>query len=286
VLGDWGWDPIGHYNIYSQACQREIGDRMHAKMLELGDVRFVVNVGDSFYPDGVSSKLDPQWQHKWRDVYPEQLRSIPWYSIYGNHDLRHDPCMCTDDLSACAQVNANISDLDYFYMPDVNWHREHPDLNLEVVGLDLNHYMEMWNEKASPGFSDCQKTPCGDGCLLRAERRAREALDHLKRRLRDSDAKNMLVFSHYPTDYFRHIDGLLETLSDSSKHNIFYLGGHRHNVDNTSTEPTSPNVNWLVGGGGGWSCDGPDQGFLVGEIAEDDSVTLYPVIVDQSVCCA
>ena len=120
------------------------------------DVNFVINVGDSFYPDGVSSKDDPQWEVKWRQVYsPEarawflsylrvvslsfsdgvhfgctpwksmkihehplvingrsaysipfselqnlsltgrlsgQVRGVPWYSIYGNHDYHADPC--------------------------------------------------------------------------------------------------------------------------------------------------------------------------------------------------
>ena len=33
---------------------------------ELGDVKFVINVGDSFYPTGVTSKTDEQWGKKWR----------------------------------------------------------------------------------------------------------------------------------------------------------------------------------------------------------------------------
>ena len=34
---------------------------IEVKMRELGDVEFVINVGDRFYPGGVSSKSDPQW---------------------------------------------------------------------------------------------------------------------------------------------------------------------------------------------------------------------------------
>lgn len=58
-------------------------------MKKLGDVEFVINVGDSFYPSGVSSKWDPQWESKWRSVFPKETRDAPWYSVYGNR-WEHD----------------------------------------------------------------------------------------------------------------------------------------------------------------------------------------------------
>jgi len=42
------------------------------------DVNFVVNVGDSFYPDGVSSKDDLQWDLKWRQVYSTKVTQLQW----------------------------------------------------------------------------------------------------------------------------------------------------------------------------------------------------------------
>merc|ERR1719181_1504761 len=98
-----------------------LADKMLDKMEELGDVKFVVNVGDSFYPNGLSGKDDPQWQSKWRNVYSQKLRDVPWYSVYGNHDLQQDPCSCSGDPKVCAQVNGTISDLDFFFMPSYNW---------------------------------------------------------------------------------------------------------------------------------------------------------------------
>merc|ERR1712190_524076 len=96
VIGDWGFDSEIHGNTYSTSCQQAIADAMLEKFRELGDVKFIVNVGDSFYPHGVASKTDPQWSAKWRNIYSEELRSVPWYSVYGNHDLQHDPCSCSD----------------------------------------------------------------------------------------------------------------------------------------------------------------------------------------------
>ena len=50
------------------------------------DVNFVINVADSFYPDGVSSKDDPQWEVKWRQVYSPQVRAwVSWFLSYGVH---------------------------------------------------------------------------------------------------------------------------------------------------------------------------------------------------------
>jgi len=240
----------------------------------LGDVKFLINVGDSFYPGGVASKDDPQWQIKWRDVYSDALRSIPWYSVYGNHDMHQDPCSCSDNVWDCAQVNADVNDLSSFYMPALSWFKEHPELDLEVVGLDLN---------AFGGIGDCQWTPCHQKCAELTRERSEHAFDLFYERMRKSSAKNLLVFSHYPTDYFVGKPEFLGNLSDNSSHHIEYFGGHRHGVDQISTVSTAPNNNWLVGGGGGWGCDGDDVGFLVGEIADDLTIKTYPVLIEG--CC-
>jgi hypothetical protein len=178
--------------------------------------------------------------------------------------------------------------LDFFYMPNYSWIKEHPELGLEVVALELNHYMRGWNPSLTEEeheFEDCQYTSCEENCLKNAKIRAKEAFQLFEDRSAKSPAKNLLVFSHYPTDYFRTKPGFLAGLRDVSKHKIFYIGGHRHNTDNTSTTPTDPNTNWLVGGGGGWSCDGPQQGFLVIEVSADYKLTSYPVLVDKGACC-
>jgi len=280
VVGDWGWDAVGHYNLYSRACQQEIADKMDLKFKELGDVHFVVNVGDSFYPDGVKSKEDSQWQVKWRDVYSERVRSVPWYSVYGNHDYHIDQCACGEDAE-CAQVNYDPTDRKFFYMPGPNYHVEHPELDLEVVGLDLNKYM------TPGGPTCCGYTECEKACKENLNKRGTEAMELFWKRFNESQAKTMVVFSHYPTDYFRGESDFIKGLSDNSRRHIAYFGGHRHNTDNTSTISTHPNDNWVVGGGGGFSCEGgiQQQGFVVGEIDLNDRLSLYPVLVDNEFCC-
>lgn len=289
VIGDWGYDFGCHGgSVVDVQCQQAVADKMLQTMKELGDVKFVINVGDSFYPHGVVNKQDPQWQTKWRNVFDKSVRSVPWYSVYGNHDYQHDPCACSETPEACAQVSANISDLDYFYMPDVSWYKGHPELGLEVVALELNHFMEGWAQDRGSEeqfFDDCKYTACPELCKANAKRRADEAFKLYYDRTSRTDAKNLVVFSHYPTDYFHSKPDFLASLSDASKHKVLYFGGHRHNIDQTSTTSIAPNDNWLVGGGGGWSCDGPSQGFLVVEVSATDELKSYPVLVPNEICC-
>jgi hypothetical protein len=282
VIGDWGWDYEVHA-IGSDRCQRAIAERMTEKMRELGDVKFVINLGDSFYPTGVQSKSDWQWDVKWRNVYSKELRSIPWYSVYGNHDYYWDPCAC--DRQACAQLNSNISNLDFFYMPDLTWFKSHPELDLEVIAMDLNMYVEGWEASYMEDLEEgvCITGKCKNRCWDSFKGRAEESFQLFYSRMERSLAKNLLVFSHYPTDYFVRLPGFLSSLSNASRHHVEYFGGHRHSVSDTTTASTAPNHNWLVGGGGGWGCDGPFQGFVVGEIAMNGVLRTYEVLVDG--CC-
>lgn len=290
VVGDWGYDYGCHGNVASVTCQQTVAHLMNVTFADLGDVSFIINVGDSFYPHGVTSKADPQWTTKWSNIFGPQLLSVPWYSVYGNHDLQHDPCACSQDPMVCAQVNGDLMDLSFFYMPSHSWHKEHPEFDLEVIALDLNHYMDGWNHSATStqlAFTDCQYTPCPKVCLENMKARAAQALKLFHERIAKSTMKTLLVFSHYPTDYFYSEPAFLAALRDNSKHNIIYFGGHRHSTDQTSTLSIHPNENWLVGGGGGWGCDGPEQGFVVGEIsaAPGSAVKTHAILVPSESCC-
>lgn len=303
VIGDWGWNSEMHGNLNSSKCQQAIADSMNKTMSELGDVKFVINVGDSFYPRGVNSTSDPLWDDMWRDVYSPELRSVPWYSVYGNHDYLVDPCACSEDINQCMQVNADIEDRRFFYMPDTSWYLQHPELETEVIAMDLNYYT--WLNHT------CEFTGCYEACAKNLKKRADDAFNLFNDRVAASNATNLLVFSHYPTDYFpgpeynesaeQHpwspswvwmdeeelspgLRSFIPALSNASRGHIEYFGGHRHNVDQTSTASTAPQSNWLVGGGGGWGTDGKDQGFVVGEIRPGGKVTTRPVIVDWSYC--
>jgi hypothetical protein len=150
----------------------------------------------------------------------------------------------------------------------------------------LNYYMEGWNHGVDPYPTDCNYTACPDDCFKNLRSRTDEAIELFKSRSRASTAKNMLVFSHYPTDYLWPSEDLMSGLRNGTGANgeprhIEYFGGHRHNVDQDSCESIAPNNRWLVGGGGGWGTDGDQQGFVVGEISDDFSITTYPVLMNM-----
>jgi len=288
VIGDWGWDPLVHGNVEKADCQKAIGAAMAHKFNELEDVKFIINVGDSFYPDGVSSPGDIRWRTQWIDRFPDILRSVPWYSVYGNHDLHHDPGMCEDEAGAqLGDIFSRKNGLfERFYMPDYNWYYRHEELDVEVIGLDLNKYMDGWNASAKDEdlfFTDCKYSACPELCVEAAERRAEQAFNLVFDRKSNSTARNLLIFSHYPTDYFHARQDFLDLLRDQSKETA-YFAGHRHNTDQWSTFRTGKH-DWLVGGGGGWSCDGKEQGFLVGTIDNEYHLRTFPVFVDADVCC-
>ena len=283
VLGDWGWDPVAHGNVRSRDCQQLIANKMDEAFEELGDVKFVINVGDSFYPTGVFDENDEQWDSKWREVYSARVRGVPWYSVYGNHDMLADNGTCSDDPDEefAAQINYDVKDLDHFFMPGYSWFLEHEELDLEVLALDLNN---LWVDQT------CPHTACEVECRKKVAERADAAFNLFYERMEASNASNLIVFSHYPTDYFWAYPDVLGNLSEATRpggleRHVEYFGGHRHNVDQTSTTSILPNNNWLVGGGGGWSCDGKEQVFLVGEIFDDGRIETRAVTVDYRACC-
>lgn len=48
---------------------------------------FGLLLGDNFYPSGVESTSDPQWQAKFEKPYADLLAAgIPFYAVLGNHD--------------------------------------------------------------------------------------------------------------------------------------------------------------------------------------------------------
>jgi acid phosphatase len=82
AIGDWGRGGQFH--------QGEVAAQMEKTAARL-DVRFVVSVGDNFYPDGVQSADDPQWRSSFEDVYAGASLQVPWWAALGNHDHHGSP---------------------------------------------------------------------------------------------------------------------------------------------------------------------------------------------------
>ena len=82
AIGDWG--------RRGQFHQREVAVAMEKAAAELGS-RFVLSVGDNFYPDGVASVTDSHWRESFEEIYAGPHLQTPWYVALGNHDYHGEP---------------------------------------------------------------------------------------------------------------------------------------------------------------------------------------------------
>jgi acid phosphatase len=82
AVGDWGRQ--------GARDQRAVAAAMGAAAADLQS-RFVISVGDNFYPGGVQSVSDPNWRRSFEDVYTAASLQTPWYAALGNHDYRGSP---------------------------------------------------------------------------------------------------------------------------------------------------------------------------------------------------
>merc|ERR1719150_2230679 len=310
VLGDWGYDTREHCNPnsgcgMSPQCQQNIANKMKQWVAENPDVKFVINVGDNFYATGVSSPDAERWQQSWKGVYGDTITNLKWYSVYGNHDYEgSDACACTDpatDASACAQLNGfngqYHSNLNGWYMPDLYYKDTSllEEFGIEIVGLDTNSVAE----SACKYLGRCQSKGRG-ACWNNLNARYRSSMDLFAQRMKETQADNVIVFNHYPSTYFNR-DGresFLQGLRTGPANggDLYFFGGHVHYVKEQGNDyswpfsaDVSPAKQWLVGGGGGWGCDGPQQGFAVGIINKDEngkiSIEMSSELVDPASCC-
>jgi len=81
VVGDWGVAGAGN--------QAKVAEAMNT-IANQCPYDFIISVGDNFYPSGVSSTQDPQWQASFESIYSGSGLFCPWYVVLGNHDYKED----------------------------------------------------------------------------------------------------------------------------------------------------------------------------------------------------
>lgn len=82
VVGDWG--------RYGEPSQRSVATQM-ARAAESVGAKFFISTGDNFYPNGVASVDDPQWQSSFEQVYTDFVLHNDWFVVLGNHDYHGNP---------------------------------------------------------------------------------------------------------------------------------------------------------------------------------------------------
>uniref|UniRef100_A0A7E4VGH8 Tartrate-resistant acid phosphatase type 5 n=1 Tax=Panagrellus redivivus TaxID=6233 RepID=A0A7E4VGH8_PANRE len=80
VVGDTGGLPGPLYTSYAQ---RKVATAMK-KVVESEDSKFVINLGDNFYFNGVDNLQDQRFWKSFESPYSDLI--MPWFVIAGNHD--------------------------------------------------------------------------------------------------------------------------------------------------------------------------------------------------------
>jgi acid phosphatase len=179
----------------------------------------VFMLGDNFYPHGVSSTQDEQWQTKFRDAYGKPcLSQLPFYVILGNHDYQ-------------GNVEAQIA---YSHQQN-QWKMPHRFYSVEfgkiakVIAIDTN----------VPDL-------CGSA--------AHCTFDFLRQALRSPPEALKIVIGHHPIESSSikyHGLSLLGRFLRSKLCNVrgVYISGHSHHLEHR-IDPDCQ-LNLFISGGGG-----------------------------------
>jgi tartrate-resistant acid phosphatase type 5 len=115
---------------------RQVAQTMQNYAQENGSPDFILGLGDNFYPYGVDSVHDSQFQTSWTDIFliHDKLR-VPWHIILGNHDYMSNPKAQIEFSSS----NRNPNGL--WHMPSENYAfrlNSSPDLCVDMFAMDTN----------------------------------------------------------------------------------------------------------------------------------------------------
>ncbi len=214
VVGDWGT---------GSPDQRKVAVQM-AMVAKATDARFVISTGDNFYPDGVSSVDDPQWQTSFENIYREPELQIPWYAVLGNHD-HHD--------SVSAQIG--YSEVSRRWNMPATFYKVAVELTGESTAdlffLDTQPIKKRYSSWIRRFFEN-------------------EQLAWLERELADSKAQWKIVVGHHPV-YSGGKHGT-EAMVDALKPLLdrygvqVYLNGHNHTLEHV----IAGNTHYLTCGAG------------------------------------
>lgn len=212
VVGDWGRNGEFH--------QKDVAHQMGLEATK-SNSGFIISTGDNFYPDGVISTTDPQWNKSFEDIYTDYSLNIPWYTAFGNHDYRGSIQAQLDYSKASRRWRTTAR----FY----SFERSIPNSTEKVIFIfiDTNPFDETLNRKS---HSDLEKQ----------DKNAQ--LEWLENTLSKTTATWKIIIGHHPlyTTGVRR-DKMLDVrkafLPIFEKHKVnAYLAGHEHDLQHQKPE--------------------------------------------------
>lgn len=247
AIGDWGYPTEEVHQIAQFMDSRACTDPANAPA-------FILSLGDNFYPRGVESVLDPQFQTSWQNVFLiYKSLNVPWKVCLGNHDYSKNPL---------AQIEFTYHPLN----PSGLW--QCPSKNYSFTTQVLHPNL---SDPASVEFF-CLDT---NGAQFSCRQKYKTIVEDLKgyirelaEKLENSTARWKIVFAHHPlytksikhgtigkclrNDRYRNRHG--EEFEGFSLENVLahggvsaYISGHEHRFQHHQAN----GINYFVAGAGG-----------------------------------
>ena len=212
VVGDWGRNGEFH--------QKDVANQMGLEATK-SNSGFVISTGDNFYPDGVISTTDPQWNKSFEDIYTDYSLNIPWFTAFGNHDYRGNIQAQLD----YSKVSRRWRTTERYY----SFEKTIPNSSEKAlfVFIDSNPFDETLSRKSHSDLASQDKET---------------QLEWLEKTLATSTARWKIVIGHHPlyTTGVRR-DKMLDVrkvfLPVFEKHKVnAYLAGHEHDLQHQKPE--------------------------------------------------
>lgn len=130
---------IGDFCDFTGPSERASVDKLAQGMALYADthpIDFVLGLGDNFYPEGVRSVNDREFQD-WYAVFIKTHRSlqVPWHMVMGNHDMYQLYYSPGSNAQVDFTTHPNNHDR-YWSMPDRNYSFSHK--GVDFFALDSN----------------------------------------------------------------------------------------------------------------------------------------------------
>ncbi|KAH7701310.1 Ser/Thr protein phosphatase family protein [Aphelenchoides avenae] len=261
VLGDTGGMPVYPYVTYAQ---KQVASAM-SKLADVQKLKFVVNLGDSFYFNGVSNVFDSRFEDSFEEVYADDRLRVPWFTIAGNHD--HLGNVSAQVLYTQHSSRWTFPSL-YYKLGYKFGGRNPPEAKqVDIIFIDTiilcGNTIDVQGESLWNWLFYKKKTPNGPDPGF--EEQAKEQWAWIEKQLAVSTADYLFVSGHYPV-YSTSEHGPIQCLIDQldplmRKYNVTaYFSGHDHNLQHihlpeVSTDPvthqdTETTMDYIVSGAG------------------------------------
>lgn len=218
ALGDQG---MGTTDAPADRFQYRVGQALASRQAA-APAEAVLLLGDNFYPGGVSSTADPQFETAFRDPYPAAALPLPFWVVLGNHD--HLP-------GGSAQAQYDYAD------PEGRWILDRPD-DVRQIEWDGRPVAEVYLFDSDP--------------LVRGVGGASAQAAALVARARNSSVPWKILALHHPlrsSGLHGNTPQTAQAFGAAADSGVFQLvlAGHDHNLEVQRT----PESDHVVAGGGG-----------------------------------